>query len=385
VLAVAATLVAVVVLPVSLASARSTARVPPLVRKGHTYLMPEGDRPAQITVDSRRHIAYIADADETDTTIISTIHGRPRTIPVPSFGPDGSGIAIDEATGLAYVPDQDFDQVDVLRGAKQVATIAVPSGSEPEQALIDRKFHLIYIVDANSNAVTVIDEHDRKVLATIPLQGEVGYGGPARYGAVDPRTGILYVPSTADGEVVEIKGQRIIRQVPALAPGFIAIDAPRDLIYVLDYDSDYDEVTVLSGTSPVARIIHVGTEPAAISVDHRTGFAYVTLASSEGTTPKYGPTVVIKGTRIVARLHGGAPLAEIGPGVDPRNGIVLIPDGRHLEVVRGTKVVARILLRGRGDLDTFTAFDTSNGRAVLVRATDDTISRLETPATRHAQ
>jgi DNA-binding beta-propeller fold protein YncE len=331
-----------------------------------SFTLPADPGPGDIGVDSVRHRAYIGRADGALTVLDTRPGGKPQTVAVPSYA---DTIAVNQRTGLAYVPDSVSSVVTVLDGTRVVTTIQEPADSVPGDAVINPVTGLVYVDNYTAGTVAVIK--GTRIIATLTVgNGPLG-------GAVNPLSGMVYIPNSGDGTVSVIRGTSLVRTISVGEdPDSVAVDPTRNLAYVTDDTDDTDDghVSVINGDDPTTSTVAVGDQPYVVRVDPVTHLAYVpnnadaTLSILDGATVKKTVTV-------------GSD-AEF-PAIDPLNGLVVVPGsvaGRAgATVLRGTRVLENLTLPGNGSAtgNGYAAFDLSNGRAIVTDSTN-TIDVIQT-------
>jgi YVTN family beta-propeller protein len=297
-----------------------------------------------VAVDPRRHLAYLSNggAATGHTAVVNTRTGLATDLMLPS---DDDSMAIDEASGLVYIPDLTSGVVTVVRGMSVVKTITLPAGSQPRDATIDPVTGRVYIDELNAATVAVIK-------GTALVTGITVGKSPAG-GAVDPRTGDVYIPNAGSNTVSVIRGTKVVKTIKVgSGPDFVTVDRASHLAYVANIDGD--TVSIIHG----ARLQHttkVGDDPDAIVVDSRTHVAYVGNLGSNSVSILHGQTV--------------AATVKLGtepnpPALDTSNGLVVYPTNLpHLVVFSGTKRIQTVPTpKTQG---WFAGVDSSNGRVVL--------------------
>jgi YVTN family beta-propeller protein len=132
-----------------------------------------GERPGGIAVNSRTDTIYVAGESSNDVSVLDgrTCNARAtsgcRQTPVHVLAGSGArGIAVNEVTNTVYVANTAANTVSVINGATcnarvhagcgQQAAVA-PVGVSPRRVAIDEVTNTIYVTNAGSNTVTMLD------------------------------------------------------------------------------------------------------------------------------------------------------------------------------------------------------------------------------------
>jgi len=194
---------------------------------------------------------------------------------VPAYGADDAvakikvgyfptDLVLDSSRGRAYVVNSDSDSVSVvdLSINSVIATIPVPS--DPRELLLDPTRNRAYVTFMRSNTVTVIDTVSNSVVATIQFNGNVGGG------LLDAARARLYVQvSSGTGSelsVIDVNSNTVVSTVPLRDSGRLIADPDRHQLYVLHPRSDSISVIdtrsdAVVATFPVKDPVHAVTDP----------------------------------------------------------------------------------------------------------------------------
>jgi len=175
----------------------------------------------------------------------------------------------------------------------------IPVGNVPGGVAVDPSSHAVYIANAGSNSVSVVDESGDAANGTVTATIPVGVS-PSGV-AVDPTTHAVYVANFGSNyglgsvSVIDESGDVATGTVTATIPlgsnpiG-VALDPSTHAVYVTDYyyggtNSGPGAVSVIdeSGdatTGTVTATIGVGNGPEAVAVDLSTHAVYVTNNNS---------------------------------------------------------------------------------------------------------
>jgi YVTN family beta-propeller protein len=275
-------------------------------------------------VDDATHTLYAADPYSDTVSVINTATcnaaataGCAATPPVITIGTGPGAPVLDWATGTLYVPygANNSNRVAVVNAATCNATDTAGCGQHPGVVKVGGGTYVLAVSQATDtvygpstagNTIAVING------ATCNATSHAGCGhlsATARTGvvpigvAVDDRTRTVYVTNNANGDspgtvsiinAATCNGSHTTgchRHFPVLATGIapsaVAVDTRTGIVYVADFSSA--AVTVLdaalcnaiitSGCRTAAREQAVGSQPAGVEVNPRTGTVYVTQPS----------------------------------------------------------------------------------------------------------
>jgi YVTN family beta-propeller protein len=190
----------------------------------------------------------------------------PTPVPI-TVGASPLSVAVDPVTHLVYAANSGSflnhpgsvsvinPSVPVGRPPQVVATVAV--GRFPSGIAVDPVNDRIYVANAGSNSVSVIDGHRNRVIAT------VGVGARPSGVGVIPATGTVYVANSGSGK----------------APGTVSV--------------------ISTATNHVVKLIPVGYDPDGIGVNTISRTVYVGNQGGAGSSNGYQGTVsIIRGTSV---------------------------------------------------------------------------------------
>ena len=243
--------------------------------------------------------------------------------------------ATDLANGWVYVANARSNSVTVLNGTTVVATVALPAAvGTPDYVAYDAENGYVYVVDTfyfegNGGAVSVLN--NTSVLAT------VGVGASPDAAVVDPSTGDVYVADCGGSAVSVLSGESEIASVPVgTSPCSLALDSVSDEVYVANEGSD--NVSVLSGLGVLGQVT-VGSSPDAVAFDPADGEVYVANNVSENVT-------VLNGLAVAGNVPVGADPSFAS--FDPYLGAVEVANtnSSNVSVLNGSAVVATLSVTG---------------------------------------
>lgn len=272
------------------------------------------------------------------TTVASPLAGNssPTSIAVGSYP---SGAVYDARNGYVYVCNAASSTVSVIDGSTVVGTI--PVGSWPTSGAYDSWNGYVYIAnfDGISDNVSIING--------TTLVGSVSVGYNPQYPVFDDRNGFVYVPEANGGGVDVINGTSLVGTV-LLKPGpgnvragpyDVAYDSANGYVYATSLDTD--NVSVINGTTLVASV-NIGGWSEMVTYDSRHGYVFVSRSDSN-------TEVILNGTSVVGTVLLGLNGTSVRPGYsvfDPVNGYVYVSswNADGVTVFDGTSVIASLSL-----------------------------------------
>jgi DNA-binding beta-propeller fold protein YncE len=328
-----------------------------------TFTFPPGTNPESVVVDSAHHWAYVGTSH--GVIAVNTVAGTATR--VAGRGP-ADDVAVDQKTGLAYVPQGGrgsglSSRLAVLRGSTVVAHIRLAHISEPSSVIVDPSTHVVYVTDSASSALTVIKR--TTLVKTLHL------AKLSSTGAINAATNLFYLPNPSKDKVLLIRGDKVIATVPVGSrASSVAVDQGRDLAYVTDTGSS--SVSVISGSRHfVVHTVKVPENPTGIAVNPATHLAYL------GHSDQVTSMTVLNGAHVDANIAVAGWVHGIG--IDPVNGLVLSGDEiSNVDVFSGDTLLGTVAGEPDGTLGA--GFDTGNGRAVVTVDDGETVLLLQTPA-----
>jgi YVTN family beta-propeller protein len=171
-----------------------------------------------------------------------------------------------------------------------VATVTV--GSFPFGVAVNSSTNRIYVTNAMSNNVSVIDGATNTVVATVPV------GNSPYQVDVNPSTNRIYVANSVSNNVSVIDGatNTVTATVPVGSqPLSVGVNTSTNRIYSANFGSD--NVSVIDGTSNiVVSAVAVGSHPRGIAVNPSTNRIYVSNAGANTVSVIDGATNTVVAT-----------------------------------------------------------------------------------------
>jgi YVTN family beta-propeller protein len=176
-------------------------------------------------------------------------------------------LGFNSATHHLYAVDQDADRVLVLDRTGTQSSIAV--GKQPNSIAIDPAINRIYVVNAGSGNVSVIDGSSDRVVATVRTDAR-----PYAIG-IDTSLHRAYVTNTFSNKVTVINGAtNKAQQLPVGSKDFIEVDAHRRRAFFISYEDP--ALTMLDVENKIHREDLGLSHPWGLAIDEQRGIVYVT-------------------------------------------------------------------------------------------------------------
>jgi YVTN family beta-propeller protein len=296
------------------------------------------------------------------------VHAAISTITIGA-GKDPWGVAVDPATGTAYVTNFRGNSVSVIDTATNTvtATTGIGLGEAPTGVAVDPATNTAYVTNLVNYSVSVIDTATNTATATISVG--LGPGGVA----VDPAATAAYVANFGGNSVSVIN--TATNAVTATIhvgeyPEDVAVDSAISTAYVTN--SGGNSVSVIdTATNAVTATIHVGPDPEGVAVDPSTGTAYVAIGG--------GNSVSVINTRtnaVTATIGVGS--GPWGVAVDPSTGTAYVTNsgGNSVSVIdTATNTVTATIDVGKDPRDV--AVDPATGTAYVANLSSGSVSVIK--------
>jgi gliding motility-associated-like protein len=215
--------------------------------------------------------------------------------------------------GLEYVVNQNSNSVSVININTNAVIATVPVGVQPYGVALSSDGTIAYVTNLGSGTVSVINSISLTVVANITV-------GPNPHGiTISPDGSRVYVANAGDNSVsvISTASNTVIANIPAgVGPQCIAISPDGSLIYVPSYLSN-NVVVISTATNAIVNTIAVGINPVSIIESPDGSRLYVVNYNSNNVS------VINTATNQVT--------ATI-PVIDRSDNICISPDGSYVYV-----------------------------------------------------
>jgi YVTN family beta-propeller protein len=246
-----------------------------------------------------------------------------------------------------------------------VATVTV--GSFPFGVAVNSATNRIYVTNATSSNVSVIDGATNTVVATVPV------GNTPYQVDVNPSTNRIYVANSVSNDVSVINGatNTVVATVPVGSqPLSVAVNSTTNRIYSANFGSD--NVSVIDGaTNTVVAAVAVGSHPRGIAANSSTNRIYVSNAGANTISVIDGAANTVVATVTVGN-------GQYYFDVNPSTNRIYVPnfDDDTVSVINGaTNTVVATVTVGDGPRDT--AVNPSTNRIYVANRNANTISVID--------
>lgn len=231
-------------------------------------------------------------------------------------GEKPSAIAVNPTMNKVYVANALSNSVSVIDGSRNTVIDTIKVGGHPLGIAVNQYTNKIYVTNFESVNVSVIDGETDKVIANISNAGFRPYKL-----AIDTRTNLVYVASSSLAIVSVIDGStdRVLSNI-TLNRGMIngiAVNPNTGIAYVTHDSSNFVSIVDISSGKPVEMLI-VGDRVFDVAVDPTSNSFYVL---------ELGGVSVIDGStnRVLANITLNSYMQ--GAAVNSRTNIVYVADG----------------------------------------------------------
>ena len=239
---------------------------------------------------------YVSQPPASGTLIIDKTNRSPAT--TVGVGTYPWAVAVNPVTNKTYVVDSNSNNVTVIDGATNTTT-TVSVGLRPMAVAVNAVTNKIYVSNSGANTMTVIDGATNATSTVKNLSGAAAV-------AVNPVTNKIYVANSGNGTVAVIDGGTNVATTVSTGglesgPDAVAVNVVTNKIYVANGSND--TVTVIDGATNATTTVSVGSScPQSVAVNPVTNKIYVTGPCSTTTIV----TVIDGATNATSTAYVGA-------------------------------------------------------------------------------
>jgi DNA-binding beta-propeller fold protein YncE len=260
-----------------------------------------GDQPEDVAVDSATGTAYVTNS--TDGTVSLYSEAEQTVVATETVGSEPAGVAVDPTTGDVFVANSGDNTVSVFDGATCNATTqsnCTPTtissaGSEPTGLVADPATGTVYVTDYGGGTVSVISESKMTVVGIV----DIGTDSGATAATYDSTTHQLFVANENDDTVsvsstssCNATTQSGCAATPVTIdvggePDGLGVDTANDTVYVSDAAGATVSVINGSNDSVTTLLTNIPSNPTGVVIS--PSGSYALIAGSYGSNAKEGP------------------------------------------------------------------------------------------------
>jgi YVTN family beta-propeller protein len=356
-----------------------------------TILLEQNAKPIAVAVNPNNNYAYVVNigtgtvsvinGTELLTTIdLKTVDRPASACPGPTpYGRCLNAVGVNTAINHVYVTEWYYDVAQIISGTQVIDWVY--TGRGPAGVVPLPNNDSIYALDKWTPGVTVIQGDQNCVFIS---------GSEPNAGAVDPRTGYVYIANSGSNSVSVISNRTKIADVSVGSyPNAVAYNPSNGYIYVVNSGSSPATVSVINGTQVIGTI-PVGTSNTNLGVN---GFWGIELDGSThiiGASPTGYVYVANWGSDSISILSDTQKITDVvvgtnpnAIGVDPATGYVYVANtgSDSVSVISGTSVITTAAV---GDYPFDLAVNPTTGCVYVANRDDDSVSILALPLTPRA-
>lgn len=184
-------------------------------------------------------------------------------------------VVVDEAANLIYVSDVgEASSIWVIDGkTNKFSHLIENTGKSTTGMALDAKNQQIYVTNMGTNEIAVIDLKTRKVSRSFPAGGE----SPTNL-ALDTKTNRLFVANQKTGDLTvldAVKGTVLSTVKTGAGALGVSFNPVKNTVYVANRQGGSVTVVDAANYTVLADIKGGGTYPNTVTIDKKTGAAYV--------------------------------------------------------------------------------------------------------------
>lgn len=308
-----------------------------------------GGGPTSVAVNPTTDLVYVAQGTETAPYgLVSVINGSTDTvIDSLAIGPEYQAIAVDPSLGRVYVATTEVcsavengirqcgpnGAVAVLDGMVTRILANVTVGGGPVGLAVNPATHIVYVTNQNSGTVSVLNGTNENVVATI------GVGQFPSGAAVDSTSGKVYVGNEMSGtvSVIDARNNQVTSSIKVGAPTSVAVNPVSGAVYAASADQATVSV-IKEETNEVVKTIYGWGVPMSVGVNPVTNIEYVGYDGADFLSVINASTNVEFGSVLLGHQNSTYPPQTTSIAINPItdmvyaassvSGFVTVVDGR---------------------------------------------------------
>jgi len=291
-----------------------------------------GNSPTSVAVNPNTEKIYVANRD---SNTVSVIDGSTKNVVTNiTVGSSPNAIAVDPQEGWIFVTNLHSNSVSVINGFTDTVVKNIMVGNSPTSVAVNQLLHILYI--ASNSMISMVDYvtsnnggFDIKTRNTTPIgilhQGSCFNTPTSEVSpsiiAVDSKTNKIYLINQ-NSDIVSIIDGFIEKPVANISsfcsPASITLDPNRSMIYVINRDNNTISA-INESTNQIVRNIVVGKSPTGLTINPTSRKIYVANSRSNSDS-------VINGSN-----SQYLPIERIYFNIHPINAGALVCNGKTIQ------------------------------------------------------
>jgi len=253
----------------------------PTSQLGVLAVVPVGQQPHGISVDSVNRRVYVANHRSNNLTVLDadSLEVLESISLGNAVGPNG--LAVMTSTQQIFVASKFSNSLTAIDGVhSETRTVLwhTPTGNQPDGIALHSQLPLAYVANFGSNTLTIVRLSDGSKL-------DVAAGGQPSFPIFDPVSERLYVSNHLDGtlSVFDWEGRELRRLNLDAGSYGLAFDEVRRRIYIANIDSQSISVVALDQAGEPTRVgdIRLECSPWTVGVNETNGRVYAVCTQEQ--------------------------------------------------------------------------------------------------------
>jgi DNA-binding beta-propeller fold protein YncE len=264
-----------------------------------------------LTVDGPRlYVTSVTSGDVYEVPLTNGPLPAPGMVEVVPGSGDAHGVAVDPASGLAFVTRSKANHVDVFDPSSRRTVKSITIAEDADGAIFDPGHKLVYAVNGDPGIATLIDPISQTSVGTIPL------GGKPEFAVFDPQTNLIYQNLEDKNAVAAVDlGRRTVvgrwSLEPCEAPTGVALDTAHRRLFAVCSKNALLVVMDL-GSHRIVASLPIGGGPDSVAYDPALARIYATGKSGVLSVIQQDGRDAYR-TLDTVKLHFGAHTLAIDP------------------------------------------------------------------------
>ena len=315
--------------------------------------------PRALAFNPTTHRLYAVDQDGNRVIVVDSKGARSSI----AVGRAPNCVVVDASFNRIYVANAGSGNISVIDGATDHVVKTLPGEQHPYAIGFDATLHRVYVTNTYSNNVTVIDSATDSV-QQVPI-------GSKDYVETDAHRGRAFFISYEDPALTMLDAEGKVHQedLGLSHPWGLAIDQQRGIVYVTEIGRD--TLIAYHENDGKTDKVSTGSMPDAVAIDEAANKIYVANYAADSVTVIDGATMKPVATVPVGHLPQAL-------GVDSRRHLVFVANTHSNDVTAIDGASNRVLATLPAGTDPYAvAVDAASGDAYVANYGSHPVTRLD--------